>query len=216
MGRPKRYTSRYFFLRSVAGKVAALVLVAAVVGGIVLGDRLGLFGQASKDDFEKYHGQTFHVVHVVDGDTLDLQVWDSVRNEDRTRIRLWGIDTPETVKPNSPVEHFGPESSHFARELTLGRNVRIELDEGQDNRDRYDRLLAYVYLPDGRCLNALLIEQGYGYADPRFAHRDKRQYNRLMRQAMAERRGLWRDVTQDNLPYYYREQLRLPAERGVE
>ena len=63
-------------------------------------------------DIEKYNAKTFAVIHVVDGDTLDINISDGRYNH--TRIRLWGIDTPETKKPNSPVMYFGPEASDFA------------------------------------------------------------------------------------------------------
>jgi micrococcal nuclease len=71
-------------------------------------------------------------------------------------------------------------------------------------------LLAYVFLPDGRMLNSVLVAEGYGYADPRYEHRYKASFARLQRQAMEARAGLWKDVRNEDLPYYYRESLKLP------
>lgn len=194
-----RYAGRRFLVWTIA---------IAAVAGMVLADRTGVFGRAPVPDPVKYDGNSFMVVRVVDGDTLDLDAPDGRRPT--TRVRLWGVDTPETVKPNTPVQHFGPEASAFATRAALGKRVRLELDLRQP-RDKYKRLLAYVFLPDGRMLNRTLIEEGYGYADPRFDHRLRSEFVRLQRAAMKARRGLWKSVRRADLPYYYRD-LKLPAE----
>jgi len=191
--------------------MAVMVLV-----GLVAGDRLGLFGRkpapkltpsaASSHDWETYDGQTFRVSRVVDGDTIILDRPDGVTNHKDTRVRLWGVDTPETVKPNAPVEWFGPEASAFTRDAIEGRHVRIELERGKGTRDKYNRLLAWVFLEDGRLLNAELISQGYGYADPRFPHHRKTEFAKLQVQAMRGRKGLWQHGSPPkDLPDYYGE-----------
>ncbi len=180
----------------------------AVLAALVAADRWGLFGRAPRPDMETYHLQSFTVVGVSDGDTLDVDCPDG--RYAHTRVRLWGVDTPETVKPDTPVQHFGPQATQFTRDATLGQVVSLELDSRQ-TRDKYDRLLAYVFLPDGRMLNRRLVEEGYGYADPRFEHRAKDEFARLQRQAMRQRRGLWKSVRNEDLPYYYRDTLKLPA-----
>jgi micrococcal nuclease len=182
-------------------------MVAAVVAGLVLADRAGLFGRAPAADVEKYHLKSFPVVHVVDGDTLDINCPDGAYPH--TRIRLWGVDTPETVEPNAPVGHFGPQATQFTKDAALDQTVTLELDRRQ-TRDKYNRLLAYVFLPDGKMLNRLLVQKGYGYADPRFDHRYKDEFGRLQRHAMREKLGLWKDVRREDLPYYYRDTLKLP------
>ena len=184
------------------------MLVVAVAAALVQADRLGLFGQARVGDFQKYDGKTFRVVHVVDGDTLDVAVRDGILGTPFTRIRLWGVDTPETVRPDTPPQHFGPQASAFVKSAALDANVRLELDPSR-TRDKYDRLLAYVYLPDGRMLNSVLVREGCGYADPRFSHKHKAEFKRLQRQAMKARRGLWKDVRRQDLPDYYKK-LKLP------
>ena len=97
------------------------------------------------------------VTHVVDGDTIDVQI-----GEREERVRLIGIDTPETKKPNSPIECFGPEASAFtASLLPIGTHVRIQRD--LVGRDDYGRLLGYVYLDgtDDTFVNMEIIRQGY-------------------------------------------------------
>ena len=99
------------------------------------------------------------VTHVVDGDTIDVRI-----GEHEERVRLIGIDTPETKKPNFPIECFGPEASVFTSSLLpIGTRVRIERD--LVGRDDYGRLLGYVYLdrdatPD-TFVNMEIIRQGY-------------------------------------------------------
>src|SRR5215216_3683085 len=86
------------------------------------------------------------VINVVDGDTVDVQFADGGTE----RIRLIGIDTPEVVDPHEPVQCFGREASARAHDLLDGRAVLVELDPTQGERDRYGRLLAYLWLSDGR------------------------------------------------------------------
>ena len=97
---------------------------------------------------------------VVDGDTIDVAFGDTVE-----RIRLIGIDTPETKKPNSPVECFGPEASAFTTSL-LSPGTRVRVDRDVVGRDDYGRLLGYVYLlgRDGTAelfVNHEIIRKGY-------------------------------------------------------
>lgn len=102
------------------------------------------------------------VDRVVDGDTVKVTI-----DGDQVSVRLIGINTPETVKPDSPVECFGPEASDFAKELLDGQSIVLELDDTQGYYDRYDRVLAYVWrvLPDGslRMFNEEAVAGGYAY-----------------------------------------------------
>jgi micrococcal nuclease len=193
--------------RGLWGSVAVFVLLA-----LVWADRAGFFGERStptasaSSDWETYNDQTFRVVRVVDGDTLDLDHPDGVAGRKTTRVRLWGVDTPETVRPNTPVEWFGPEASAFVKDTVQGKPVRIELEQGRNSRDKYKRLLAWVHTEDGRLLNAELIAQGFGYADPRFPHHRKTEFAKLQARAMRERTGLWQHGSPPkDLPDYYAE-----------
>ena len=132
------------------------------------------------------HHETADVVRVVDGDTLEV----FLDGEPRI-IRLIGVDTPETVHPRRPVECFGAEASAFMTRLAAGKQVRLETDQQTGNRDRYRRLLRYVYLPDGRILNAEIIAQGYGFAYTRYPFTRMEDFRSLERDARAAGRGLW-------------------------
>lgn len=191
--------------------LVAALLAAAVAVGLAVADRAGLFGRQPSPDRQRYHNQTFTVSAVVDGDTLDVDIPDIVTGHSTTRIRLWGVDTPEVHGVPVP-QHFGPEASAFTGKL-MHQRVRLEL-EPHDTRDKYNRLLAYVYMPDGRMLNEELLRGGLAYADPRFEHSRKAVFSRLAREAMKSRRGLWADVTRDDLPYYLRETLKLPGDEN--
>ncbi|MEK7996735.1 MAG: thermonuclease family protein, partial [Planctomycetota bacterium] len=96
----------------------------------------------SQADQEKYHAGTFKVVDVIDGDTIDIGVADGA--ERRTRIRLLGIDAPETRSEHSDAMYFAPQATKFAKELMLGLSVTTYLDTPNPTRDKYGRLLAYL------------------------------------------------------------------------
>ena len=154
-------------------------------------------------DFQKYHEKTFTVINVVDGDTIDIDVPDG--NFPRTRIRLWGVDTPETKNPKIGVMYFGLEASAFTKELAFEKPVAIYLDEENHTRDKYGRLLAYVLLPDGRFLNEVLLEEGYAYADTRFRHSFYNNYKQLEASARSQMKGFWLNVTREQMPQWRRE-----------
>jgi micrococcal nuclease len=121
------------------------------------------------------------VVRVIDGDTLEL--------DGAERVRLIGVNTPESVDPRRPVEYFGKEASAFTRRLAQGKRARLEYD--RERQDRYGRTLAYVHLEDGTFLNAEIIRQGYGQAYTRFPFRYAEQFRAYEREARENRRGLW-------------------------
>ena len=125
------------------------------------------------------------VERVVDGDTFIAAV--AGRSE---RVRLIGVDTPETVDPDRPVQPYGKEASHFAKAMLTNRTVRLEGDV--EPRDRYGRLLAYVWLPDGTFWNALLAAEGYAQLitippDVSYAS----LFSELVDEARTANRGLW-------------------------
>lgn len=99
--------------------------------------------------------ETVTVMRVVDGDTIEI----SPAIDGITDLRLIGVDTPETKKPGCQVQPYGPEASSFTQTQLGGRQVGLEFDI--EKTDRYDRLLAYVYPPDGSMFNETLLEEGY-------------------------------------------------------
>lgn len=129
------------------------------------------------------------VVHLSDGDTLTVRFPDGGEE----KIRLIGIDTPETKRPNTPIQCFGPEASRFLAAIApVGTAVRVERDV--EERDRYGRLLGYVYrATDGLFLNRELALQGYANLltfPPNVAHVD--EFTDAVHVAREEQRGLWR------------------------
>jgi micrococcal nuclease len=179
------------------------VLLAIALAGVAMADRAGIFGRGG-DDITRYDNRQARVVHHVDGDTFDVDIPDTRQRRPTTRLRLWGVDTPETVYPGHKVDHFGPEASAFTDEATTGKTVRLHILTRR-SRDKYGRLLAYVDLPDGQMLNRVLVERGYAYADPRFGHPYQREFGTLMNNARHDRRGLWADLVESDLPPYLRD-----------
>ena len=156
--------------------------------------------QIKAGDLEKYHAKTFTVINVVDGDTIDIDIPDGEYG--RTRIRLWGVDTPETKSTKYGVMYFGPEASEFTGNLTGGKRVCVYLDEGNRTRGKFGRLLAYVQLDDTRFLNEVLLTEGFAYADLRFRHSFYNKYKQLEAVARSRNRGLWQKVTHEQLPQW--------------
>jgi micrococcal nuclease len=149
-------------------------------------------------DFEKYHAKVFNVVNVVDGDTIDIDIPDG--RYKRTRIRLWGVDTPEIKSDVYGVMYYGPEASEFTKNLTFKEKVTIYLDTTRYTRGKYGRLLAYVQLPDGRFVNEVLLSEGFAYADLRFRHSFYNKYKQLEASARSLKKGLWEKATREQLP----------------
>lgn len=124
------------------------------------------------------------VVRVVDGDTIEARIGDGVED-----VRYIGVDTPETVKPDTPVQCYGPQASAFNHRMVEQRQVRLVF--GVERRDIYGRLLAYVYLHD-RFVNASLVRRGLARSltippNDRFAP----LFRRLELRAARAGRGLW-------------------------
>jgi len=127
------------------------------------------------------------VVRVVDGDTIDVQLADRVE-----KVRYIGVNTPEIHHPIKGEEPGGREAAEVNRRLVAGRHVRLELDVR--TRDRYGRLLAYVWLGD-TMVNAELVRRGYAQVmtvPPNVRYQDL--FLKLQREARDAGRGLWRPV----------------------
>ena len=119
---------------------------------------------------------------VDDGDTIVLSGGE--------RVRYLGIDAPEVAHKDKAAEPFGNEARAFNKKLVQGR--RINLEVGEQQRDHYGRLLAYVFLEDGTFVNGELVRHGYAHLlrrQPRLTHW-KRLLD-LQRQALKEKRGIW-------------------------
>ena len=145
------------------------------------------------------NSKTYMVIQVVDGDTIKVNIEDV-----KTTIRLIGVDTPETVDPRKPVQCFGKEATNKMLELLHNKIVLLEEDQSQGDKDKYGRLLRYVFLPDGTNINKELILEGYAYEytyDLPYKYQDK--FENAQISARESKRGLWADnacITQSPSP----------------
>lgn len=131
--------------------------------------------------------ELYQVVSVTDGDTLKVSI-----NGNTETIRLIGMDTPETVDPRKTVQCFGKEASNRAKEMLEGKKVRIESDVTQGDKDKYDRLLRYIYLEDGTFFNKYMISEGYAheytYNTP---YKYQEEFKKAEKDARDTSKGLW-------------------------
>lgn len=136
--------------------------------------------------------QTYTVTRVVDGDTIVVNLGGK-----EEKIRLIGVDTPETVDPRKPVQCFGKEASNKAKEMLEGKIVRLEEDSTQGNRDKYGRLLRYIFLEDGTNYNKFIIEQGYAheYTYHSNPYKYQQEFIEAERRAREDQKGLWAPIT---------------------
>lgn len=128
----------------------------------------------------------YDVVRFSDGDTIVVNM-----NGTEEIIRMIGVDTPETHHPDLPVQCYGPAAAAFTKNLIGTQKVRLEADPTNQNRDRYGRLLRYVYLPGGTLVQNEIISQGYGFAYTFFPFTKKDEFVLSENTAKAENRGLW-------------------------
>jgi micrococcal nuclease len=166
--------------------IGAFVLLAIGLFALLHGCGGGATTRESASEEPAGHAVHARVVRVVDGDTIEAEVGGA--DED---VRYIGVDTPETVKPGTPVQCFGPQASAYNHRLVEGRSVRLVFD--RERRDVYGRLLAYVYL-HGRLVNAALVRGGLARTlsiPPNTAHAPL--FHRLAARAGRAGRGLWGD-----------------------
>jgi micrococcal nuclease len=128
------------------------------------------------------------VLAVFDGDTLRVRLG---RSEET--VRLIGIDCPELSHPNRPLEFFAEEAAAAARREADGKEVWLATDPSADERDKYERLLRYVTLPDGRLLNAVLVEEGFCFLMTRFPFSRRAEFFRLEEKAKRRGWGVWQE-----------------------
>ncbi len=151
----------------------------------------------------------YRVTKVLDGDTIKLSNGETVR--------LIGVDAPEIHHPELPVQRFGQEASDFLQRMVGNFEVTLELEPGE-SRDKYKRLLAYVWKGD-RLANAEIIRRGYAYAYTRFPFRRQDEFLALEREARRAQYGLWhlslRDGRIANLAARY-DQLSLEGRRKLD
>ncbi|MDR1493937.1 MAG: thermonuclease family protein [Planctomycetaceae bacterium] len=151
------------------------------------------FGNSNPDHFLQTSQQLvvpegeYKVVRCVDGDTIDIFF-----SKRKVRIRLIGANTPETVKPNTPVEPFGPEASQFTKRMIAKHGNRIRMTYDGATTDKYGRTLAMVWLGDV-LLNELLIQNGLAKAELQYHYSQamKNRFQAAENEAKRKRLGIW-------------------------
>ncbi|MGD8373804.1 MAG: thermonuclease family protein [Candidatus Woesebacteria bacterium] len=129
----------------------------------------------------------YDVIEVVDGDTIKVNIDGKTET-----LRLIGIDTPETVDPGKPVQCYGKEASDNAKSLLTGKKVRLESDDTQEDRDKYDRLLRYVYFEDGTMYNKQVVADGYAHEYTySTAYKYQSDFKQAQSDADAANKGFW-------------------------
>ncbi len=177
--------------------LAALAVIFLVAGCENSQVNFSQEGKVSVPFGQAYNYDDILVVRAVDGDTLKL--------ENGERVRLIGIDTPEVYESSKlyrdskksgqdikTIQALGKRSSGFTRDLVEGKRVRLEFDV--EKRDKYQRLLAYVYLKDGTFVNAEIVKQGYASLmtyPPNIKYVDT--FKELYQEARVNNRGLWKE-----------------------
>lgn len=122
------------------------------------------------------------VARVIDGDTIQL--------DDGRKVRLIGVDTPETVHPQKEVEYYGKEASDFTKSMLEGKEVYLEYDI--QPTDKYGRTLAYIWLSDGTLFNELLVLKGFAQVatfPPNVKYVER--FTAAQKQAIEANAGLW-------------------------
>ena len=131
---------------------------------------------------------TSHVLTVIDGDTLEI-LTPECKIE---RVRLIGINTPETVDPRRPVQCFGKEASNFAKKILKDKDVFVISDPTQDKKDKYGRFLAYVFLSNNVLFNKLMIEEGFAYEYTYIIpYKYQEEFKEAEQSAKNRKKGLW-------------------------
>lgn len=129
---------------------------------------------------------SYKVTSFSDGDTIVVDM-----NGKNETIRFIGVDTPETHDPRKQVQCFGRAATAYTKELIGNNTVRLEADPLSTNRDRYNRLLRYIYIPDGRLVQAEIIKNGFGFAYTSFPFTKSEEFSKYQKEAREQNKGLW-------------------------
>jgi len=161
------------------GPLFALVFWALVLTLGLIGEELWTLSGGDP------RGSGVLVTEVMDGDTIHVG-----RGRRHTSVRLIGVDAPETVHPEKPIQFYGPQASEFTKRSLQGKWVRLEF-EPLDPVDRYGRMLAYVFLEEGTFFNQELVRQGYARVYTRSPFRYLDQFLVYQEEARQAGLGLW-------------------------
>lgn len=188
--------------RRTVRRFAAAGLVVLALSAVL--DRWGGFRYAG-DDWRRFDHKTFLVTHVADGDTLAVR---PAAGGPETRVRLLGVDAPElhSAADEHRPDYWARDARRYTASHAEGRRVILRLEQTQ-TRDKYGRLLAYVYVDEADNLNLDLVRDGQAYADRRYPHSMRSQFERAESEARKAGRGLWKDVKESQMPPWRRRWL---------
>ncbi len=167
-------------------KLTAVVTALIMAGAVAVGQQAGWWQKTGTAAEPIASTGTYAVNHFVDGDTIAVNMDGVVE-----KVRFIGVDTPETHKPNTPVQCFGEAAAAHTKAVIGTNHVRLEADPKSTNRDRYNRLLRYVFLPDGTNVNQAIIQEGFGFYYPYFPFTKSADFAAAQSHAQAEHKGLW-------------------------
>ena len=189
------------YIRKLLYLTLAIIIVFATLKKYKSEIPLGITGSSANNNATTGNtntGESFVVARVVDGDTFLLNT--------KEKVRLIGVDTPEKFTSNKlkkdaersqkdieTIQKLGEQSSNYVKKMVEGKKVILKTDKYSAKQDKYGRLLRYVYLEDGTCINSKIIEDGYGNAYTSFKFEKMDEYRQLERDARTNNRGLWKD-----------------------
>ena len=179
------------FRRRVRITIGVLLALAAM---IVIADRAGAFGYRG-DDYRRFDRLRVRMIEVIDGDTF-------IASDDVGPVQLLGVD--------APTEHWSREAKTYLEARLKNRDVTLKLDGTQTRNDAGD-LLAYVYITDNDCLNVDIVRDAQAFADRRIKHTLRSAMEVAENEARKKRRGMWRELGDDQQPTWRQEWLRSRA-----
>ena len=193
MARKKNVVDEFYNLLKINPKQAIIILIIAGLAYFLGGE--GIFLNDAGNDAGNQDFVAGIIVRAVDGDTAVVRVDGQER-----RVRLLGVDTPETVHPNKPVQFYGKEASNFTKESLNGKRVWLEYDANP--QDRYNRHLAYVWLANPKTINESTIRENMfnarlllgGYAKVMIIRPNKRyeaEFKKFEAEARQAKLGVW-------------------------
>jgi len=173
-----------FQFRKLHGWAGLLLVILTIV--FAYASKAGWLDDASQAAQTTQPG-LYTVSRFVDGDTIAVNM-----NGKTEKIRFVGVDTPETHKPNTPVQCYGPAAAAYTKNIIGTKQLRLVSDSKSTDRDRYDRLLRYVYIAgDDVSVNEKLIQNGYGFYYPYFPFTKSDQFAQDQAAAQTAHKGLW-------------------------
>jgi micrococcal nuclease len=180
------------------------VSLLCLLGATSLLDHRGAFKYRG-DDWANFDHQECVVTAVADGDTLTLR---QAGGGAETKVRLLGIDAPERHdKGTGKPAYWSDRASAYLKARANGKSLIVRLEPTQ-TRDKYGRLLAYVFVGDNENLNLSIVRDGQAYADRRFRHTMRSQFEQAENEARTKGRGLWKEVTEAQMPQWRQRWLK--------